>query len=79
LTIDAEWGTDDLDRAQPHQTRKRRAVLARYRAMAEAGVPFPATEDPGLAAVSYREGSPEWTDERSGTAERLGRGSHRRS
>lgn len=78
VTIDAEWTTADLDRAQPHQTRKRRAVRARFAAMAEAGVPFPQTEDPGLDIVSYAEGSAEYQAEFAGTAARLGRGAHRR-
>jgi coenzyme F420 hydrogenase subunit beta len=78
LTLDAEWSTTDLDRAQPHQTRKRRAALARTEAMEAAGVPFPHTEDPGLTQVTYPAGSPEHAEERKGTAERLARGAHRR-
>lgn len=79
MTLDAEWTTADLDRAQPHQTRKRRAVRARYQAMREAGVPYPTTEDPGLDVVSFPHDTDAFAAERAGTAERLRRGAHRRS
>jgi len=79
LALDAEWTTADLDRAQPHQTRKRRAIRARYSAMRAAGVPYPRTEDPGLDRVSHAEGSVAYEEERAGTAARLARGAHRRS
>ncbi|MFO1171945.1 MAG: Coenzyme F420 hydrogenase/dehydrogenase, beta subunit C-terminal domain [Hyphomicrobiaceae bacterium] len=78
VTLDAEWTTADLDRAQPHQTRKRRAVRARYEAMRLAGAPYPVTEDPGLDLVSLAQGSEDYGSELAGTAERLRRDAHRR-
>lgn len=78
VTLDGELTVPDLDNFQPHQTKKRHAVRARYAAMAEAGLPVPATEDPGLDAVSLAPGSDAYEREKSGTKERLGRGNHLR-
>lgn len=78
VTLDAEWTTADLDRAQPHQTRKRRAARARVEAMRAAGVPYPRTEDPGLDAVSYDPLGTDYAEEQAGTARRLAAGRHRR-
>lgn len=78
ITLDEEWTTAHLDNCQPHQTRKRQAAKARYAAMAEAGVPYPQTEDPGLKAISYKEGSELYEAEKAGTTRRLGENDHRR-
>ena len=78
VTLDGELTIADLDNFQPHQTKKRHAVRARYAAMAEAGLPYPATEDPGLDDVSHPAGSDSFEREKSGTKERLSRGNHLR-
>lgn len=78
VTLDGELAIADLDNFQPHQTKKRHAVRARYAAMAEAGLPFPRTEDPGLDVVSLAEDSDAYSLEKSGTQERLSRGNHLR-
>lgn len=79
IVLDAEWDIANLDRCQPHQVRKRRAVRARVEAMRECGVPYPRTEDEGLDAVSYARDSEAYADEKAGTARRLARGAHRRT
>ena len=78
IELDGELTTADLDNTQPHQTKKRHAVRARYAAMDEAGLPVPRIEDPGLDEVSWRPGSEAYEREKSGTADRLSRGDHLR-
>lgn len=76
ITFDAEHDTAMLDDCQPHQVRKRRAVRARYGALAEEGILHPVTEDGGLDAVAYEPGSKEYDWEQAGTRMRLDRGDH---
>jgi coenzyme F420 hydrogenase subunit beta len=78
FVLDMEWTEANLNLAQPHQTAKRRAVLARHAAMTRLGLPVPAVEDPSLSEVSFAEGSPEWEAEVEGTVRRLNRGVHLR-
>ena len=78
ITLDGELTIADLDNFQPHQLKKRHAVRARYAAMADAGLPYPATEDPGLDTVSHPAGSESYEREKAGTTERLSRGNHLR-
>jgi len=79
FVIDMPWTISDLDRAQPHQTRKRRAVRARLGAMQTAGLPFPVCEDPGLTAISLDPMSDEFRNETDGTLKRLAKGAHTRN
>ena len=67
-----------LDDCQPHQVRKRRAIRARYAALAEEGVLHPITEDGGLDTVAYEPGSKQYDWEQAGTRMRLERGDHLR-
>jgi coenzyme F420 hydrogenase subunit beta len=78
ITLDEEWAVDNLERCQPHQSRKRRAVRARFSAMSEFGIPVPHTEDAGLDKISHAPGGEAYEKEKSGTLARLGRGGHRR-
>jgi coenzyme F420 hydrogenase subunit beta len=78
FVLDMEWTEANLDLAQPHQTAKRRAVLARHAAMHQLGLPVPSVEDQVLRAVSFPKGSPEWDAEVAGTLHRLNRGAHLR-
>lgn len=71
LTVVETITTADLDRYQPHQTRKRKAIFARIAAMAEAGLAYPTLVDPDLQAISLLPGSPEYETEKNGTAKRL--------
>jgi coenzyme F420 hydrogenase subunit beta len=43
IVIERDVGFRDFDVVQPHQVRKKRAVWARYRGMAAAGLPVPET------------------------------------
>ena len=74
ITLDAEYQTADLDNFQPHQTRKRQAIRARYQALAEKGVLHPVTEDGGLDTVSFAPDSDEYQSEVAGTKMRVERG-----
>lgn len=78
FTIDRDWTVADLERSQPHQSRKRRAALARFAAMREAGVPFPRSDDPGLASISFDPMSERYRSEYEGMTRRLRTGVHRR-
>ena len=71
LTVAEPLATADLDRFQPHQTRKRKAIFARLAGMAEAGGPYPTLVDPELQSVSLVPGSPDYEREKVGTTRRL--------
>lgn len=52
LIEDRAIGFRDLDSFQPHQVRRKQAVLARFRGMADAGLPTPAVRGLRLDAVA---------------------------
>lgn len=78
LVFDAEGDLDWIAGTQPHQSRKRAAVRARYGALAEEGVLHPRTEDAGLDAISFPPDSEAYAREQAGTRMRLARGDHLR-
>jgi coenzyme F420 hydrogenase subunit beta len=52
LTLQRDMGFRDFDAVQPHQVRKKQAILARLAAMSEVGLPMPDYPGLRLTAVS---------------------------
>jgi len=71
LTLQRDMSFRDFDAVQPHQVRKKQAILARLAAMSEAGVPVP--EYPGLriAAVAATASEEFQTENYEGMRRRL--------
>ena len=64
----------DLDRWQPHQVKKKRAVWARYQGLADAGHLVPETEGLRLEALHAKNAPEDNEAERRGAARRVAKG-----
>lgn len=74
IVVDREVGFRELDAVQPHQVRKRRAVWARHRGMAAAGVPVPATVNLRIEDCARLNGAAANLREAKGARLRVGAG-----
>ncbi|CAN7746630.1 Coenzyme F420 hydrogenase/dehydrogenase, beta subunit C-terminal domain [Mesorhizobium sp. LjNodule214] len=79
ITFTEPWTSDHLEWSQPHHSRRRRAIRARYAALADAGVPVPKVEEQALSALSYDPDSDSFAEEVAGTMKKLSAGVNRRA
>ncbi|MET2832450.1 Coenzyme F420 hydrogenase/dehydrogenase, beta subunit C-terminal domain, partial [Mesorhizobium shangrilense] len=78
IKLTEPWTSEHLEWSQPHQSRRRRGILARYAAFADAGVPVPRVEETALEFVSHEPGSEAFAAEQAWTARKLTAGANRR-
>jgi len=71
LTLQRDMGFRDFDAVQPHQVRKKQAILSRLAAMNEAGVPAPDYPGLRLTAVAATASEQFRTDNYEGMRRRL--------
>ncbi|NIP95931.1 MAG: hypothetical protein GWO24_21850 [Akkermansiaceae bacterium] len=74
-----ELGLEHLATVQPHQQRRKQAVMARYEAMRREGLPAPEVKGLHLEEVSPAPTSEEWDSEYQGTRNRIEAGDPLRS